>query len=75
MVTKVTNVPIVIFATMVTKVTNILFVVLVTQMHLKYLVVLKFPAINNDSSSNSSTGCNVLSDILSDSGKRLLSLR
>jgi hypothetical protein len=43
MVTKVTNVPIVIFATMVTKVTTILLVVLVTRMH-KCVVLLKFPA-------------------------------
>jgi len=74
MVTKVTNVSIVIFATMVTKVTNILLVVLVTRMHLKCLVLLKFPAINNYSSS-SSTACNVLRDILNDSGKWLSSLR
>ena len=45
MVTKVRNVRTVTFATMVTKVTNILLVVLVTRMHLKCLVLLKYPAL------------------------------
>lgn len=64
MVTKVTNVP-----TMVTTVTNILLVVLVTRMHPKCMVLLfTYPVFYSNNNNSRSTACNVLCDVISDSG-------